>query len=169
MAQGLVSGGGTELRSTQHQNWENQTVFMVGGQYMVLPGVALRLGYNYADNPVPNATLNPLFPAIEKSHYTLGLGWRINAANSLAASLDHRPRGRGHQPEYRDYVLPQSKRLPRQLQLRLLSPVSQAHAQSRDFPAFLWPSAKQCHLFTTELCKNKNWCTASNARFSQTF
>ena len=92
MAQGLVSGGGTELTSTLHQNWENQTVIMVGGQYMVLPGLALRLGYNYADNPVPDATLNPLFPAIEKSHYTLGFGWRINQANSLAASLTIAPK-----------------------------------------------------------------------------
>lgn len=91
MAQGLVSGGGKDLNSTLYQNWENQTVIMVGGQYMVTPTLALRLGYNYADNPVPDATLNPLFPAIEKSHYTMGFGWRINESNSLAAALTIAP------------------------------------------------------------------------------
>ena len=56
------------------QNWKNQTIVMLGGQYMLTPTAALRAGINHAENPVPDATLNPSFPATIKTHYTFGLG-----------------------------------------------------------------------------------------------
>lgn len=73
------------------QNWDDQTVFMIGAQYMITPSVALRAGFNYADNPVPDSTLNPLFPATIKSHYTLGVGWNIGNGHTLGASLAYAP------------------------------------------------------------------------------
>jgi long-chain fatty acid transport protein len=74
------------------QNWKNQTVYMLGAQYMIKPGLALRFGINYADNPIPDETLNPLFPAIVKTHYTLGLGWNIGNGHSVAGSVAMAPK-----------------------------------------------------------------------------
>jgi long-chain fatty acid transport protein len=74
------------------QNWKDQTVLMIGGQYMLAPGLALRAGYNHASNPVPDSTLNPLFPATIESHYTLGLGWNIGGGHSVAGSLAIAPK-----------------------------------------------------------------------------
>lgn len=74
------------------QNWKNQTVYMLGAQYMVKPGLALRFGINYADNPIPDETLNPLFPATVKTHYTLGVGWNIGGGHSMAGSIAIAPK-----------------------------------------------------------------------------
>jgi len=74
------------------QNWKNQTVYMLGAQYMIKPGLALRFGINYADNPIPDETLNPLFPAIVKTHYTLGLGWNVGNGHSVAGSVAIAPK-----------------------------------------------------------------------------
>lgn len=74
------------------QNWKDQTVIMIGGQYMLRPGLALRAGYNYASNPVPDDTLNPLFPATVESHYTFGLGWNIGGGHSVAGSVAIAPK-----------------------------------------------------------------------------
>ncbi len=74
------------------QNWKDQTVIMIGGQYMLRPGLALRFGYNHASNPVPDSSLNPLFPAIIESHYTLGMGWNIGGGHSVAGSVAIAPK-----------------------------------------------------------------------------
>ena len=74
------------------QNWKDQTVLMIGGQYMLQPGLALRFGYNHASNPVPDSTLNPLFPATIESHYTFGLGWAIGGGHSVAGSVAIAPK-----------------------------------------------------------------------------
>lgn len=84
--------GGGWMEMAMPQNWKDQTVFMIGGQYMLKPGLALRAGYNYAKNPVPDATLNPLFPATIKSHYTLGVGWNIGSGHSVAGSVAIAPK-----------------------------------------------------------------------------
>ena len=53
---------------------------------------ALRAGINYADNPVPDDTLNPLFPATITTHYTLGLGWNMGGGHALAGSIAIAPK-----------------------------------------------------------------------------
>ena len=82
----FVSAGG-DLTASMPQNWKDQTVLALGVQYKLSPNLALRAGYNHASNPVPNSTLNPLFPAIIETHYTLGFGYRLDATRTLAASL----------------------------------------------------------------------------------
>lgn len=82
---------GGEFTSKMDQNWKSQTVLMLGGQYMVADNVALRAGVNLADNPVPNTTLNPLFPAIVRNHFTTGLGWRLGNGQSVAGSIAYAP------------------------------------------------------------------------------
>ncbi len=98
-AAGLVASGGTHLAATMVQDWKDQTVAMVGGQYMLTPDFALRAGVSHADNPVPNRTLNPLFPAIIETHYTLGFGWRVAGAHSLSAALTFAPRAEETNPD----------------------------------------------------------------------
>jgi long-chain fatty acid transport protein len=80
-----TSGGGLDV--TMPQNWKDQTVVALGAQYKLSPSLALRAGFNHASNPVPDATLNPLFPAIIESHYTMGIGYRIDPVRTVAASV----------------------------------------------------------------------------------
>ena len=83
----FVETNGMDLDVTMPQNWEDQTVLAVGVQYKVNPKLALRAGVNHASNPVPAQTLNPLFPAIVETHYTLGLGYRFDPVRSIAVSV----------------------------------------------------------------------------------
>lgn len=55
-------------------NWKNQTVYALGLDYNIM-NYNIRAGYNYGKNPVPNDSMNPLFPAIQEQHLTLGFGW----------------------------------------------------------------------------------------------
>jgi long-chain fatty acid transport protein len=91
MAQMLVASGGRSMTAALEQNWKDHTVLMLGGQYMYTPTLALRAGINVADNPVPDRTLNPLFPATVKLHYTFGFGWRMDKASTLGASIAYAP------------------------------------------------------------------------------
>ena len=88
-----------DMSVTMPQNWENQTVLALGVQYKLNPKVALRAGYNHASNPVPNSTLNPLFPAIIETHYTVGVGYRMDPARSIAASLALAPEVKQTNPQ----------------------------------------------------------------------
>lgn len=82
---------GGEITTSMEQNWKDHTIYMLGGQYLIRPDIALRAGINYASNPVPNTTLNPLFPAIVTRHLTLGAGWRMDKDTTLAASMTYAP------------------------------------------------------------------------------
>ncbi|MGD9889214.1 MAG: OmpP1/FadL family transporter [Halothiobacillaceae bacterium] len=79
------------MTQAMQQNWDDQTVYSIGAQYKIDPAIALRIGYNYGKNPVPDNTLNPLFPAITESHFTFGAGWQIDKANSLAIAFTYAP------------------------------------------------------------------------------
>jgi long-chain fatty acid transport protein len=85
-----ANGGGT-LDFTIPQNWEDQTVFQVGGQYQVNDKLAVRAGYNYGKNPVPDNKLQPLFPATPEQHITAGFGYTVDNKNSFAASVVYVP------------------------------------------------------------------------------
>jgi len=73
------------------QNWKDQTVFEIGAGYKVSPEWTLRVGLNYANNPIPDTYLNYLFPAIEKSHFTIGAGYMLSQASSIDASYTYAP------------------------------------------------------------------------------
>lgn len=57
-------------------NWDDQFVFALGAQYEINDMWTVRAGYNYGKNPVPDDTLNPLFPAIVEHHLTAGFSWK---------------------------------------------------------------------------------------------
>ena len=74
------------------QRWEDQTVLQFGVSQTVGGGWTLRAGANLADNPVPAAYVNPLFPAIVKNHLTLGAGLAFDTNHSIDAALSYAPR-----------------------------------------------------------------------------
>ena len=73
------------------QNWDDQTVLNLGLSYKATPALTLRAGANFADNPIPDSTLNYLFPAIVKNHYTLGFGYAFDKASEVNFSLQFAP------------------------------------------------------------------------------
>jgi long-chain fatty acid transport protein len=85
------AGMGGSVSFALPQNWKDQTVLNLGAAWALTPELTLRGGYNRASNPIPDAFVHPLFPAIVESHYTLGLGWRVSAAGDFNASLTLAP------------------------------------------------------------------------------
>lgn len=73
------------------QNWDDQTVYQIGLSYRVSEPFTLRAGYNYGKNPIPDATLNPLFPAIVESHWTAGFGYAFSPISDINFSLTYAP------------------------------------------------------------------------------
>jgi long-chain fatty acid transport protein len=81
---GLATGfSGKVLDATLYQNWEDQNVIELGGAYKTSDALTLRAGVNVANNPVPDKYMNPLFPAIAKSHVTMGAGYAISKSSTL--------------------------------------------------------------------------------------
>ncbi|MCP3981177.1 MAG: hypothetical protein GY716_17905 [bacterium] len=58
-------------------NWDDQWVYAAGVEHRLNDTFTLRFGGNYGESPVPDDTLNPLFPATVEAHATAGLGWNI--------------------------------------------------------------------------------------------
>lgn len=83
--------GGQSVDAILFQNWKNQNVFEIGAGYKFTPEFTGRIGFNYANNPIPDQLMNPLFPAIEKSHVTIGAGYMITKASSVDASFTYAP------------------------------------------------------------------------------
>jgi long-chain fatty acid transport protein len=85
------AGMGGSVSFALPQNWKDQSVLNLGLAYAVGDQLTLRAGVNRSDNPIPDALVNPLFPATVKSHYTLGVGWRFSATGELNGSLTVAP------------------------------------------------------------------------------
>ena len=73
------------------QNWKDQDVFQFGAAYKQDQYLTWRFGANIANNPVPNATVNPLFPAIIKEHYTGGVGYDLNKQQAVNFAVSYAP------------------------------------------------------------------------------
>jgi long-chain fatty acid transport protein len=80
LAAGLAN---TSVDMTMFQNWSDQDVFELGGAYKLSDAFTVRGGINVANNPVPDKYMNPLFPAIGKSHVSLGAGYTLSPVSSL--------------------------------------------------------------------------------------
>jgi len=89
---GFAAGfAGAAFDVEMYQNWEDQTVVQLGGAYKVSSATTLRAGINSASNPVPDATLNPLFPATIENHITLGVGQATGKTSGVDFSLTIAP------------------------------------------------------------------------------
>lgn len=84
--------GGIALDMKMPQNWTDQDVVQVGFAYKAQPGLTVRAGANLSSNPVPDNTVNPLFPAIVTNHYTMGAGYDIDSVSSVNGSLAYVPK-----------------------------------------------------------------------------
>ncbi len=84
-----LAGGfaGQELEAALFQRWDNQTVLSVGAAYQYNSRLTLRGGVNKASNPVPNAYLNALFPAIVEEHLTAGFSYAFSDQRALHFAL----------------------------------------------------------------------------------
>ena len=93
-ADNVASNGafaGASMDATLYQNWDDQNVFMIGLAYKATDALTLRAGASFANNPIPDKYMNPLFPAIEKNHFTLGLGYAFSKSSELNFSVQHAP------------------------------------------------------------------------------
>jgi long-chain fatty acid transport protein len=90
---GMLAGiNGTFMDATLYQNWEDQDVIMLGGSFRVDDALTLRAGVNIADNPIPDAYMNPLFPAIVKSHVMAGVGYGFSKTSGVDFAFSYAPK-----------------------------------------------------------------------------
>lgn len=88
---GAMNMNGASMDATMAQDWDNQTVISIGGAYQVTPSTVVRAGYNKASNPIPSDTVNYLFPAIQETHFTLGVGHAFNESSMFNFSATMAP------------------------------------------------------------------------------
>ncbi|MBK9161207.1 MAG: outer membrane protein transport protein [Nitrosomonadales bacterium] len=84
--------GGINMDMKMPQNWKDQDVFNIGVAYRTSDALILRAGTNLSSNPVPDNTVNPLFPATIKNHYTVGAGYAFDKVSDLNVSLSYAPK-----------------------------------------------------------------------------
>lgn len=85
------SSPGMSWDALMPQNWKDQDVWMLGMSYQAGDALTLRAGVNLGNNPVPDAFMHPLFPAIIKEHYTIGFGYRFSKASTIDVAYSHAP------------------------------------------------------------------------------
>jgi long-chain fatty acid transport protein len=73
------------------QNWDDQDIYMIGASYKYNDALTLRFGANFANNPVPNNRVHPLFPATVEDHYTFGFGYLFSKQSGIDFSLTYAP------------------------------------------------------------------------------
>lgn len=73
------------------QDWENQTVVSLGVAYKFNDALTGRVGYNHGKNPIPDATVNLLWPAIVEDHYTAGFGYVFSKQSELNFAVSYVP------------------------------------------------------------------------------
>jgi long-chain fatty acid transport protein len=85
------SGMGGSVSFALPQQWRDQTVTALGVAWKAMPALTLRAGYNQASNPIPNAYVNPLFPATVTKHYSAGFSYALSDKSGLSASVTKAP------------------------------------------------------------------------------
>jgi len=88
----VATNGTLTMDMTMPQNWADQDVFNIGVACKTTPQLTLRAGMNLANNPVPDNTLNPLFPVTVKDHCALGAGYDFDKTSAINASFTYVPK-----------------------------------------------------------------------------
>lgn len=73
------------------QDWDNQTVLALGLGWKFSDSLTGRVGYNHGKNPIPDALVSYLWPAIVESHYTAGFGYAFDKRAQLNFALSYAP------------------------------------------------------------------------------
>ena len=84
-------GGFNEMGAVEGFGWENILVLALGAQLNVGEQLALRAGWNHADNPIPDelSMFNTPFPGIVKDHLTMGFGIKAGRRLGISAAYYH--------------------------------------------------------------------------------
>lgn len=86
------AGMGGNVSFALPQEWRDQTVTALGIAWKAMPALTLRAGYNAASNPIPDAFVNPLFPATVRKHYSAGFGYELSERSGISAAVTKAPR-----------------------------------------------------------------------------
>ena len=73
------------------QDWDDQIVLSLGLAYLFSDAFTGRVGYNHGKNPIPDAFVNYLWPAIMEDHYTAGFGYTFDKQSALNFGLSYVP------------------------------------------------------------------------------
>ena len=73
------------------QDWDDQIVLSLGLAYRFSDAFTGRVGYNHGKNPIPDAFVNYLWPAIMEDHYTAGFGYAFSKQSALNFGLSYVP------------------------------------------------------------------------------
>ena len=85
------AGLGGSVSFALPQNWKDQSVTNIGLAYAVNNALTLRAGAVLTSNPIPDAYVNPLFPATVERHYTAGMGYRFSPGSEFNLSVTLAP------------------------------------------------------------------------------
>ncbi|MFH2134419.1 MAG: outer membrane protein transport protein [Pseudomonadota bacterium] len=83
---------GLVMDVTLPQNWKDQDVYELGAAYKLNDALTVRAGLNMANNPVPDAYMNALFPAVAKTNVSGGFGYMLDKQSSIDASFAYVPK-----------------------------------------------------------------------------
>jgi long-chain fatty acid transport protein len=93
-----------ELDTERELNYGNTNAFRLGANYDISEKLAARAGFLFNTAAAPDATVTPLLPENDRTHYTVGLGYRpvdafeINAAYQYLGQADREGRVRDLRP-----------------------------------------------------------------------
>jgi long-chain fatty acid transport protein len=73
------------------QDWDNQLVVSLGLAYRITDALTGRVGYNHGGNPIPDAFVSYLWPAIVEDHYTVGFGYAVDQRSQINFALSYVP------------------------------------------------------------------------------
>ena len=82
--------------------WEDQVVYKIGAEFRTSDKLALRVGFNYGESPIQGgnrtgnnaqdaAFANYPFPAISETHFTVGLGYKMDKNMEINAYYLYSP------------------------------------------------------------------------------
>lgn len=69
--------GASSIVDVAPLDWRDQDTFHIGGEYLLVGGGKLRLGYESSEAPVPGRTFTPMTGAILDQAWTAGLQFRL--------------------------------------------------------------------------------------------
>ncbi|MCT7359252.1 OmpP1/FadL family transporter [Thalassolituus pacificus] len=91
IANELDEGGPLGADNGSGFGWESINVYKIGVEYDVQPGLTLRAGFSYCDQPVlVNQTFfNILAPGVIQKHASLGATYAVNDSNDVSVAYTH--------------------------------------------------------------------------------
>ena len=87
--------------------WKDQTIFKIGGEYMMSTDMAIRFGFNHGDSPVQNnkVSSNLAAPAVTEDHYTIGFTQKMGSNAELTGYYAYVPENEQKQTGAENYKI----------------------------------------------------------------